>query len=188
MDKIKRVSMCFRIFFQILIMTIPCILIFAWSTTPESIVIMDGWINMSFIPQAYMTAGSQHHVLHVLSHSEKILGFFISAIPMIINMYIVYLLIKLFKMYERSEIFSINNVRTISNIGYAMLLGQIIDPIYQALMGLVLTWHNPPGQRLMAVTLDQTNVGIVITALLVILISWIMAEGQHLREEQQLTI
>lgn len=189
MNRIKRVSLLFRVIFQIMFITAPLLLIYAWINSPESLVMMGGAINMSFIPRAYTSMGSHgSSILHVLSYSERWMGFCMSAIPLLIELYILHALIKLFKLYEKGEIFSINNVLYIRNIGYALLLGQIVNPFYEALMGLILTWHNPPGHRLVAITLDQTNVGILFTALLVILISWIMAEVCKLREEQQLTI
>jgi hypothetical protein len=107
---------------------------------------------------------------------------------MAIALFILSMLIKLFSLYAKGEIFSLNNVRYIKNIGYALLIGQIVHPIYQGLMGLVLTWHNPPGHRFASVTFDQVNLGILLVALLVILISWIMAEGCKLQEEQKLVI
>ena len=107
---------------------------------------------------------------------------------MSIELYILYSLIKLFKLYEKAEIYSINSVRYIRNIGYALIITQLVNPIYEGLMGVALTWHNPTGHRFASISLDQTNIGIVLVALLVILISWIMAEGCKLREEQQLTI
>ena len=79
-------------------------------------------------------------------------------------------------------------MRYIRNIGYALIVTQVIDPIYQGIMGFVLTWHNPPGHRFSAISLDQTNIGVILIALIVILISWIMSEGCKLREEQQLTV
>lgn len=91
-------------------------------------------------------------------------------------------------MYEQGKIFSLNHVKYIRNIGYALLIGQIVEPFYQGIMGFILTAHNPPHHRFATVTLDQTNIGMLLTALLVILISWIMAEGYKLHQEQQLTI
>lgn len=183
MNRIKNVSLFFRILFQILIIALPLLLVVAWVTSPESFIMMGGLINMSFIPRSYASS-----ILHVLSNTDRLLGFCISAIPMVVEIYIIYSLIKLFKLYEKGEIFSINNVRYVRNIGYALLLTQIVNPIYEGLMGVALTWHNPPGHRFASITIDQTNIGIIFAALIIILISWIMAEGCKLREEQQLTI
>ena len=183
MDRIKRVSLFFRAVFQILFIALPVILVIAWVTSPESFVIMGGVINMSFIPRSYV-----NNILHILTPTDRLLGFGISSIPMLIELYILYSLIKLFGLYSKGEIFSVNNVRHIRNIGYALLVTQVVNPLYEGLMGVALTWHNPHGHRFASVTLDQTNLGIIFVALIVILISWIMAEGCKLREEQQLTI
>jgi hypothetical protein len=183
MNRIKRVSLFFRVIFQILFIALPVMLIIAWATSPESLVVLGGVINMSFIPHPYVG-----NIFHALSPADRLLGFSVSAIPMLIELYILYALIKLFNLYSKGEIFSINNVRYIRNIGYALLITQIINPLYEGLMGIVLTWHNPHGHRFASVTLDQTNLGIIFVAVMVILISWIMAEGCKLRDEQQLTI
>lgn len=183
MDKIKRISLFFRVLFQVSFVALPIFLITAWIISSGTLVIIGGAISLNYIPAAYSNS-----ILHVLSGSEKLLALGLGSIPMFIQLYILYSLINLFKLYEKGEIFPINNVRYIQKIGYALLITQIIDPIYQGAMGFVLTRYNPPGHRFATITLDQTNLGIILIALLVILISWIMAEGCKLREEQQLTV
>jgi hypothetical protein len=195
MDRIKLVSLFFRIVFQIIFIALPVLLIVSWIYAPNELILLAGFIKLNAIPATYsgMHTYIPHNapekvILHTLSLDEKSVGCLISTIPMIIEMFIVYLLIKLFKLYEKGEFFSINHVRYIRNIGYALLVGQLVEPFYQFVMGLVLTLNNPPHHHYAAITLDQINIGILFTALLVILISWIMAEGCKLREEQQLTI
>lgn len=183
MDKIKSVSWYFRIIFQLLFVFLPVMLAVAWFTSPDSMVMFGGAVNMSFIPRSY--AGL---VLHELTNQDRVLGFLCGMIPVLVELYILYALIKLFKLYEKGEIFTLNNVKYIRQIGIGLLLTQIISPIYEALMGVILTWNNPPGFRFLKVTLNQTNIGIIFAAIIVILISWIMREGCKLHEEQQLTI
>lgn len=190
MNKIKRVSLFFRIIFQIIFIGSPLLLVFAWATNPDSVVIMNGFFfNVSFIPSAYRaTAEHANPIMHALSFSDRILGFLVCSIPMAVELFIVYSLIKLFRLYEHDEIFSINNVRYIRNIGYALLVSELINPIYQALMGIVLTMHNPPGHHFFGITWGSNNAAIILMAFMIILISWIMAEGCKLSEDQQLTI
>ena len=184
-SKIKQVSVFFRVVFQILFIVFPIILAIGWMNAPSSLNLLSGMIRMNVIPYSY-----ENHIFHTLTASDKLLAFAVSCMPLIIELFVLYSLIKLFRLYEKGEIFSSNNVRHIRNIGYALLIDQLINPIYQAVMGLVLTWGNASGHhlRIMAITLDQTNIGVLLTGLLVILISWIMAEGYKLHEEQQLTI
>lgn len=195
MNRIKNVSLFFRVVFQIIFIALPILLIVSWIYAPDELKLFIGFIKLNAIPATYrgthtFTAQGipEKAILHTLSTSEKILGCLVSVIPMMVKMFVLYFLIKLFKMYEKGEIFSLNHVRYIRNIGYTLLIGQLIEPFYQFAMGVILTIHNPPHHRYAAITFDQTNIGILLTALLVILISWIMAEGCKLREEQQLTI
>lgn len=195
MNRIKNVSLFFRVAFQIIFVALPILLIFSWLYAPHELVLLSGCIKLNAIPHTYSGLHvysaqelPQKAILHTLSVSEKSLGCLVSAIPLLVEMFILYSLIQLFKLYENGDIFSLNLVRYIRNIGYALLIGQLIEPFYQFVMGFVLTLNNPPHHRFAAITLDQTNIGILLTALLVILISWIMAEGCKLREEQQLTI
>ena len=194
MNKIENVSLFFSVIFKIIFITTPILLIISWIYAPDELRLLLGFIKLNAIPHTYSGTHvfanglSAKAILHPLSAGEKILGCLVSAIPMMIEMFVVYCLIKLFKLYSKGNIFSMQHVRYIRDIGYALLVGQIIEPFYQFAMGLVLTLNNPPHHRYAAITLDQTNIGILLTALLVILISWIMAEGYKLREEQQLTI
>src|SRR3990167_8519691 len=84
-------------------------------------------------------------------------------------------LFQLFGLYKQAEIFSLKNVNYIKKIGYTLLIGQLLDPFYQALMTVNLTWSIHP--KILAIGFSGTNIGIILMALLVILISWIMAEG-----------
>ncbi len=195
MNKIKIVSLFFRSVFQLIFVALPVILIISWIYAPDGLVLLAGVFKINAIPASYSgmhvysAAGVPEKVLlHTLTLSEKMLGCLVSAVPMLVQMFILYLLIKLFSLYGKGEIFSINHVKYIRNIGYALLVGQLIDPLYQFAMGIVLTINNPPNHHYASITLDQTNIGMLLTALLVILISWIMLEGCQLREEQQLTV
>ena len=58
----------------------------------------------------------------------------------------------------------------------------------QALLSVVLTWHNPQGERMVVISLTEANISIVLTGFMIILIAWIMEEAQQLKDDQQLTI
>lgn len=195
MDRIKLVSIFFRVVFQIIFIALPILLIISWIYAPNELVLLAGVIKLNAIPATYsgmhiydVQGVTDKAILHTLTVNEKVLGCLVSAIPMMIKMFIFYCLIKLFKLYERGEIFSLGLVKYIHNIGCALLVSQLLEPFYQFAMGYVLTINNPPHYRYAAITLDQNNIGVLLIALLVMLISWIMAEGCKLNEEQQLTV
>ncbi len=180
--RIQKVSLIFRTLFQILLVAVPIVHILAWVHAPQAIDVSGkfGFI-VSVVPKGVI-------VLHPLSISTKIYGFLVGAIPLIMIEFILYYLIRLFKLYAGGEIFSALNVNYIKKIGYFMLLVQIASIISNGILSFILTWGNPHGHRYIILTIQGLNITVILTAFLIILISWIMAEGCRLREEQQLTI
>ena len=55
---------------------------------------------------------------------------------------------------------------------------QVLKPLHQLLLSGALTMHNPPGQRYITISLSGTDIGIVLTGLLIFLISWIIQKGK----------
>ncbi|EKD73060.1 MAG: hypothetical protein ACD_45C00473G0014 [uncultured bacterium] len=185
MSKIKKVSSLFRLLFQAIFILYPLLLIAFWIHAPDPIGFHPLGILMNFISDD-ITRNSWYQNIHSLAPINKFLGLLISLIPFIITEFILYFLIKLFGLYKQADIFSLKNVNYIKKIGYTLLIGQLLNPIYQAFMTVNLSWSIHP--RYLSISVSSTHIEVLLTALLIILISWIMAEGCKLREEQQLTI
>lgn len=177
MNKIKCVSLFFKVLFQVVFVGCIAVQILGWIYMP-----MDN-TYFNIIPKAY-----QSYVLGPLSASDRIAGFFITAVPAILKLMMFYFLIKLLSLYAKFEFFSENNVRYIKQAGYSLLLFQLLNPLCEFALGFVITANNPPGLRFARLALTELNVGLILTSLIIILISWIMAEGVKLQNEQQLTI
>ena len=180
--KIKKISLLFRWLFMMMLIVVPLVHILSWLNAPTPIDISG---NLGFF-SSVVPKGVE--ILHPLSFSTKLIGFLIGTIPVIVIEFILYFLIRLFKLYEQAEIFSIQNVTYIKKIGSTLLISQIVILICNGLLSVVLTWNNPPGSRALTLTILGTNISMIFTAFIIILIAWIMAEGCQLREEQQLTI
>lgn len=180
--RIKKVSFIFRWLFQILFIAVPVLHTVTWIIAPAAFDVSGhfGFFS-SAIPQGTV-------IMHNLTTSTKIYGWLIGAVPMLIVEFILYLLIRLFLLFERVEIFSTANVQYIKKIGYSLLAFQLLNPLFDGLLTALLTFGNPPGHRYASITISGLNIAMVLTALMAILISWIMAEGCRLRDEQQLTI
>jgi len=123
-----------------------------------------------------------------LSAFLKLCGFFTTMIPTAFNMLTFFFLARLFKLYETFEFFSFRCVRCIRNLGITILTCQIVYPFYFALLSLALTISNPPGERMIAVSLGSEQIYLMIVAGAIILASWIMDEGRKLQEEQESVI
>ena len=178
MNKIQRVSLFLRIFFQIALLIWPILLIIYWSFASTLIPKAD---FLSLIP-------SHLEILHPITSKDAFLGFVIGLLPLTIEMTIFYLLSKLFKLYEQGKIFTLRNVKYIKNIGITMLIGQLVQFIYEGLISFALTYHNPSGHKVALFTFGNYDAYNIVTAVMIIVISWIMAEGCKLQEESKYTV
>lgn len=181
MNKIVYVSRGFRVFFQIALCVLPIMLAAYWMLGIDANVMTNSGFSLKFIPDGV-------RIMHALTPENKLMGFLIDCVPTALEMLILYFLIKLFRLYERGEIFTSQNVKYIRNIGYTLLVKVLINPFYQIAISLAMTINNPHGQRTAFASFGSTDIAIIITALLIILVSWIMAEGCKLREEQNYII
>ncbi|MCH9770499.1 MAG: DUF2975 domain-containing protein [Gammaproteobacteria bacterium] len=183
-QRIQTVSKLFRWFFQICFIVAPILTIAAWVSAPHALIFIKEktGIAINAIPKDIMV------LYQYMPVSTKILGFLVSLIPLSVNLLILYCLISLFKLFEKAEIFSKNTVRYIRNIGWLMLIGQVASLVYQALITLVVSWPNGHGHRFVALSMNQANIGVILTAILIILVSWIMAEAHQLQEQQKYTV
>jgi hypothetical protein len=177
MNKIKNVSLIFRILFQAIFCGLIFIQIMGWIYVPTENILLN------VIPHSY-----QGYVQNIIHLNAKIAGFCVTAIPTMFKLLTFYYLIKLLRLYEHLVFFSEDNVRYIKNAGYSLLMLQLINPVCEFLLGFILTADNPPGFRFAKISITEWNIELILTALIIILTSWIMAEGCKLLNDQRLTI
>ncbi|MBM3857610.1 MAG: DUF2975 domain-containing protein [Verrucomicrobia bacterium] len=95
----------------------------------------------------------------------------------------------IFKNYSEGNIFTATNARCYQYLAGIFLLNAIVfKPIFDTMMVLVATLHNPPGQRILSIAFTVTNIQDILWGGVVIIIAWVMSEASKLQEEQQLTI
>ena len=99
------------------------------------------------------------------------------------------LLHKLFSNYQQGKIFTSANPVIYQKLGRLTLInGILIIPLAQCVMVAAATLNNPPGHRYITLSFGTPNLEVILCGLLVIVIAWVMQEGQALQEENQLTV
>lgn len=179
MNKIRRVSQVFKWFFILLFILLPIVYLVFWIQAPA---------HVSAVTVSSGLLTPDPNFLAPLSLSTRLISFCVALIPLSIDLLVLYFLIRLFTCFERGEIFNRQNVKNIRRIGYTVLIGQLLGIVYQLLLTTVLTWHNPEPYRVALFSFTGTNFGLLLASLLIILISWIMAEGYKLQTEHDYTI
>jgi len=189
MNKIQRTSRYLRWTFTVLMVLTPVLYITSWCLMPD-MVTKDSFIfGFDVIPKDLVNVISGDVLIqHPLTNMMRLLGLAISLVPLTITLLLYSNLVTLFQLYEQQRYFAMENVAVIRKIGLYILLSELVRPFIEAAITALFTWQNGPGHRVVAVSFKGNNVGLIITGVLIILISWIIAEGYRLSEEQRLTI
>ena len=181
MNRIRSISFVLRMIFTLAFIVLPVYTTLFWISTGHP-----------FGPQYTLTvfpySGPNLPLLDYLPIKLKVYGYFINLIPIVIDMAILFILIRLFRRFEKGSIFTISNVKRIRRIGWLMLIGEIIQPFYALLLSFTMTYANPPGFRFAYLGVNLQNVTLAVVAMLIILVSWIIQEGHKINEENSLTV
>jgi len=164
-----------RCLFHFFIFLLPLLTIFYWFNVERALTLE---INPFFIPQENIT-------LNTLSYG---LGLTISLIPTFIGMIMCYFLCHLFKNYENGSVFTEINASYYKKLGQTLFIFSLVQLSLPALMSLALTFQNPPGSRLLMLTIGTSQILPFIISFVVSGIAYVMKEAHRLDNEQKLTI
>lgn len=141
------------------------------------------------VPSA--VAASSLDALHHLSdytQLHRLMILIVQFIPLSITVLICHKLAQLFRLYELGSLFENSNIKLIKNIGLLLIIGELLQFIYQPLMCLVLTFNNPVGERYISMSYDSSNLSVLLTGCIILTASWIVKEANQLKSDAQLTI
>jgi len=123
-----------------------------------------------------------------LSFQEKGIGLVVSVLPLMLEISAILTLTKLFHLYEKGLIFTADNVQCFRKLGKILILWFIAYPLYTAILSVALTFRNPPGERMLSISLDSADITALIVGIMLMVISWVMDEARMLEEEVTHTI
>lgn len=178
MNKIQRVSRILQKIFLLLLIALPLTSIFFWFYCNIP--------NPSGIETSYFH--STPALMQQPHFYSRLAAFTINLIPLSIEMFCLYCLIKLFKLYEQGRIFTQRNVDYIRYIALCLIADPIQKPFNELATTFALTLSNPPGHRMISITLNTIDINNILIGVVILLASWVMAEACKLHDEQTLTV
>ncbi|WP_338669850.1 DUF2975 domain-containing protein [Pseudodesulfovibrio methanolicus] len=187
-QRIQRFARVFRAIFVAAFVLSPVIVATLWFSGGEVLLGDGGSTTIIGLVRDNVSLDAAHAPAFPLPWSQRWLGLAVSLIPLGPTMLCLWWLARLFGLFTAGEIFTGNTVKYIRRTGWTMLAGVILMPIHEALLTLVLTIHNPPGERLITISLESGDARDLLVAGIIILVSWIMDEGRKLRETDELTV
>jgi DUF2975 family protein len=173
MTRIRIVSMRFRLLFTGLIFFIPTLDIVYWLFFNH---LPDGLFKLPIVAN------------QDLSLQIRLLAILASLLPVSVACFGAFTLVKLFKLYEKTIIFTTENVKYFRTLGYTVIFWVIAKMIYITLISAIISFSNPPGQRVLIAQFELPDMSALIIGAIVVLVSWIMDEGRKLEDEQAQTV
>lgn len=148
-----------------------------------------------FLPEAYQKFNSNGLLLTcdnantaTLTVSQKLIGFFVSGISTGLIIFALFLIIKLMKFIQKNEYFSLHAIGLLKRITKIALLYTIYTPLCNTILSVILSFNNPPGQRVITLTFGSAEILNIIIFCFMFLIMTIFQKGYELKHEQELTI
>lgn len=149
-----------------------------WLYAPYSFETLDHAIKVSLIP-AHLP------LLHPLTWHDRLLGIAISSLPVATGMLILHHLIALFSRYASGQLYTRSNARHIHRIAITLLTWVLVLQFpYQAALTSAITWHNPMGHRVVAISLNKNDILMALIGVITLILAKIMLIGAKLQEEQ----
>lgn len=187
LQKIKNIS-CFGSFIvTLLLITLPCFYIAKWIFIDQPIIKQLSAFGICCAikgPTAFIKPW-----MIAWTPGLKLLGLGADLIGHLPFWFSFFILKFILKNYSEGNVFTTSNARYYQYLaGFFLLSALVCKPICDALMILVATLNNRPGQRIFSIGFGVANVQDILWGGLVMLIAWVMSEASKLEEEQQLTI
>ena len=123
-----------------------------------------------------------------MSLSGRLMGLVITMLPTGVAMWGAFHLMRLFRYYEQGLIFKLVNVQCFKKLSRVLIWWFAAGIVHRSLLGVALTLHNPPGQRVLAVDLGAPDLTALLLGIILAVIAWVMEEGRRLQKDQELTV
>lgn len=112
-------------------------------------------------------------------------GFLVSMIPAGVLIYGLARLRQMFRLYGRGSIFTADAARCLRQFSVTVMLQAILSPLATAAHSVIVTRHNPPGEKMLTLSLGNQEFTALLLGGLLLVIAWVMGEGAKLAAENR---
>jgi len=136
------------------------------------------WIDVGRLVDALSNLGG-HIIPQELAPLNRGIGFLLSMIPISFLMLGLIKLRELCLLLKKNYRFEKQHLELLHKSTLMLLYGSFIAPITGALISIVVTINNPPGNRALVVNLDSEDLIRMFLAAVLLLIVWSLNEAHH---------
>lgn len=115
--------------------------------------------------------------------ATRLLGFAVSMVPMAVLFFLLHQSYALFDAFRLGNVFTADAPIRLRRIGMCIVVLALLRPLTSAMLGLILTWANPPGQRILAIGISIDDYMIAALGGLVLAIGHVMTEAARIADD-----
>ena len=115
--------------------------------------------------------------------SNLVTGFFISGFLALVAFMAVRALRKFFIQTSIGDIFAVKSAEALSRFAKLLIFYTIVSIPIETLLSIAMSFNNPVGERLLAVSLQTYDVTLIFLSFVIFAISWVMKESVLIAEE-----
>ena len=136
----------------------------------------------------YVSALCQIRIPSSASFLSRIFIIGFDSVYLFLALFGVFYFIKVLHYYKHGQVFTLEIFRLFRRISWIALIWAIYGPIKSIVMSLLLTFYNPPGSRIVALTVSSNDIINIFIVGFFFVITSLMYEGYKLKNEQDLTV
>jgi hypothetical protein len=154
------------------------------ATVAIPLLIIGMWASFEYWGPSHPQFAPIPNIPDTLDLPTRLLAGAIGLLQASIAVFAVWRLRQLFGLYAQGLIFTTENTRCMRHFAAAVVAFAIAKPITGALLSVVLTMNNPPGQRQLAISAGSSELTTLFIGGVFLIIAWIMDEAREMAEEQ----
>lgn len=115
----------------------------------------------------------------------RLMAFATSMIPMAVLLHLLHQAYALFDAFRLGDVFTAEAPIRLRRIGFCIVALALLRPITSTMLGVILTWGNPPGQRILSLSLGIDDYMIAALGGLFLAIGHVMTEAARMAEDHR---
>lgn len=127
----------------------------------------------------------RHLALGELTAAARLRMALVTLMPVALGLALLWQLWSLFGEYLRGAVFSPRALACLRRFAVLLVALAVVQPLAQALMSVAVSWDNPPGQRMLVVTVNSNDYALLLGALVFVAIARVMTEAARVAEENE---
>lgn len=120
-----------------------------------------------------------------LNFHQNLMLFVVGAIPTLLFALVLFKAKKFFDLYRSGLLFPTESAVKLKSIGKFCLVLAIANPVIRTIALLIMTWLNPPGQKILILSLSSTDGFLLVLSGLLFMIGYILSEANRIAEDNE---